>query len=442
MLRDLALTFCVLCCLWFSFRRPILGVLTWAWIALMQPYADVSGPISTTLRMNLVVAVTAVLVWLCSSERKLPPFDGIVVAVAALLGWMTINQFFAANPVSSWPFWDQNWRIIALGLIVWATATNKVRMHALILVVSISFLYFGVKTGFITVITGGADKPTGANGMYADNNQFAVALLMTLPMLAYLRGQSANRFVRLAFAGGFVLTIIAVLGTYSRGGFIALSVLALAWWARSARKIRYAIAALAISVPALLLMPQSYYDRLDTLNHTDEDGSFQARITAWKVNYMYASDHFPIGAGFNGTEQPAVFHHYMPTKVVHVAHSIYFQVLGDLGFMGLAIYLAILLLTFRYCSRIRKAALGRRELAWARELATAIQLSMIAFCVGGAALSMPYADMLFLWAGLLPPLLRAVQQAVPEAPRATAPGVAAPGRVFRSPVRNPARSAG
>ncbi len=117
--------------------------------------------------------------------------------------------------------------------------------------------------------------------------------------------------------------------------------------------------------------------------------------------FDYARDHFPIGAGLDGPQQPVVFNHYFPTEPFRAAHSIYFQVLGDNGFAGLAIYLVLLFLVFSNCSRIRRAARDRPEFAWARDLATAIQLSMVAFCVGGAALSLAYSDFLFIWAGIL-----------------------------------------
>ncbi len=49
MTRDLILVACVLACLALSFRHPFAGVLTWAWIALMQPQTEVYGVISSRL---------------------------------------------------------------------------------------------------------------------------------------------------------------------------------------------------------------------------------------------------------------------------------------------------------------------------------------------------------------------------------------------------------
>jgi O-antigen ligase len=107
----------------------------------------------------------------------------------------------------------------------------------------------------------------------------------------------------------------------------------------------------------------------------------------------------------SGTELPQIYHSYFPGQATHAAHSIYAEVLGDSGFVGLTIYLTIIGLAFGYAARIRRSSSGRGELAWASELASAIQLSLVAFCIGGAALSLAYYDQLYLYVGLLSAML-------------------------------------
>lgn len=415
MIRDLILTCCVIACLGISFRHPFAGVLTWAWIALMQPHTESYGVLSSTLRFNLLVAVITILAWACSKERKLPPADGMTIIVVLFLAWATFNCFFSVDPSTSWTIWDRLWRTIAFGIAVWATATNKVRIHSLMWLIALSFLYYGVKSGLLTIMAGGAKKLMGpAQGMYSDNNQFAVALLMILPLVNYLRLQSSNRFVRIGLIAGLFLSVIAILGSYSRGAFVGLAALGLIWWIRSRNKFGYLILAVLIAGPAFHFMPQSYYSRLATINDAESDASFEGRVQAWKVAYYYARDHFPIGAGLDGPQQPVVYNHYFPGQDFHAAHSIYFEILGDNGFVGLAIYLVLLFLVFHACSRIRKVTRGRPELLWAHDLSTAIQLSLVAFCAGGAALSLAYSDFLFIWAGLLPRLWNLVERAEPR----------------------------
>src|SRR5438105_8147270 len=111
MLRDLVLVACLLVCLGLTVRHPFAGVLTWTWIALMQPHHEQFGYISNVLRINLLVSVVTILSWLLSKERKLPHRDALIGAVWIFFAWMTFNELFAVNPGDSWLMWDRVWRI-------------------------------------------------------------------------------------------------------------------------------------------------------------------------------------------------------------------------------------------------------------------------------------------------------------------------------------------
>ena len=410
MLRDLVLSLTFLACLGLTLRYPYAGVLTWAWLALMQPNREIYGVITTTLRLNFLVAIVAILAWFFSKGRKMPPLDGTLVVLSLFFIWMTFSSAVGVSPYN-WYLWDRVWRIVALAVLIGATANSRVRIHGLIWVIVLSLMYFGVKGGILTLISGGAMKSAGPGGTaIGDNNQLALALLMILPLAFYLRRYSSNHFVRIGLTIAAVFTFLAVLGSYSRGAFLALGALCiLAWW-RSRNKVLFPVLLLLVAYPALHFMPQSFYDRMNTMNSLDDDGSFQGRVVAWKVAYYYARDHFPIGAGFSGAEQPFVFNYYFPGFSTHSAHSIYFQVLGDHGFIGLIMFLVILVLAFVNCQRIRKVTRNRPDLAWAADLATMIQLSLLVYCIGGAALSLAYYDVPIIWYLLLPALLSLVRQ--------------------------------
>jgi probable O-glycosylation ligase (exosortase A-associated) len=148
------------------------------------------------------------------------------------------------------------------------------------------------------------------------------------------------------------------------------------------------------------IMPQAYDDRIASIKTAESDESFQGRVTAWHVAWDYARDHFPMGNGFSGSERPQVFNKYYPNAETHAAHSIFFQVLGDTGFGGLVLYLALPIGAFINCSRTKSLARGRREYEWAYDLADMMQLSLFAFCLGGSALSLAYYDVLFILVGL------------------------------------------
>jgi probable O-glycosylation ligase (exosortase A-associated) len=407
-MRDIALSIVVLIGLVWTIRYPFVGVLLWGWITLMDPHQLAFG-FSRTFQINLLVAVVTLLSLLFSKERKLPRLDANVVINALFLVWITINSFQAVYPADSWPMWDRVWRLIVFGILVGMTATNRVRIHCLMLVWAMSLLWFGVKGGVFTLTTGGGNHVEGPpDSMIGDNNQLALAILMALPLANYIRLHSANIWVRYAFLTAIGLSVVSVLGSYSRGAFIALAGLLAVGWFRSRRKFLYPLVAALIVIPALQFMPDSFYERMHTITAADKDGSFQGRVDAWHVAYGYAKDHFPFGAGFNGPQQKAIFNHYEPGKDTHAAHSIFFEVLGDNGFVGLFLYLALLANSFLNAARIRRSTRKRPELAWAYDLAGMVQLTLFVFCLGGSALSFAYYDGVWICAALLSVLRRQV----------------------------------
>lgn len=341
-MRDLAITLMVLLGCFWTLRLPFVGILMWTWITMMDPH-QLSFGFSQSLQINFLIAVVTIGSLLLSKERKLPPFDANLVLMGVFFLWFTMNCFFAADPSSAWFAWDRTWRIMFLGVLISITATNRVRIHAVIMVMALSLLYYGVKGGGFTIMTGGGGHVEGPpNSTITDNNQLALAILMILPLANYLRMYAANMMVRRAFLAGIALSLFAILGSYSRGAFIALAGLAVVGWFRVRHKFVYPIAAAILIVPALYFMPNNFHDRMNSINSAGQDSSFQGRLDAWGVAFGYARDHFPIGAGFDGPQKAWVFGSYAPGKESHAAHSIFFEVLGDQGFGGLAIYLLLL----------------------------------------------------------------------------------------------------
>jgi probable O-glycosylation ligase (exosortase A-associated) len=400
-MRDIAILLVTFAGLIGTVRYPFIGVILWTWLTLMVPHQQAFGFISS-FPVNLIVAVVTILAWFFSKEPKKPPVDATFILVAIFLVWITINGFMAVNPGWSWPLWDRTWRIIALGILISITAINRTRIHALLLTMVLSLIYFGLKGGVFTIVGGGTYRVIGPPAsMIGDNNHLALAILMALPLANYLRLHSKNILARNVLLTAMVLSLVSVLGSYSRGAFIAMAGLLVIAWFRAKRKLLYPIVAAAIVIPALQFMPQSFVDRMNSIQTAQSDSSFTGRLDAWHVAFSYAVDHFPFGAGFSGPELAPVFARYEPGKVSHAAHSIYFQVLGDNGFVGLAIYLALLWVCFWNTFTIRKLTKKKPELLWAHDLAGMFQLMLFVFCVGGAALSLAYYDMLFIGAGLL-----------------------------------------
>lgn len=403
-MRDIALLAAVALGLGVALFYPFAGVLLWTWFTLQNPHQETYG-FATGLPFNMAIAVVTVGAWLLSGESKLPRARFLVWIMFVFLAWMTFNSFFAFDPRWSWPYWNETWKIFALGFLVATMATSRVRIDAVVWTIVLSLFYYGVKGGIFTIVTGGGFHVVGPpHTIIGDNNQLALALLMCLPLANYLRLYCTNKNVSRAMLAGMGLTLISVLGSYSRGAIIALGALAVFGWLRSTRKLLYVGVAAIFLVGALSFMPAAYWSRVNTIQNAQQDQSFTDRLQSWQVTYHYANDHFPFGAGFYGPQLGAIYDSYFPGQTPHAAHSIYFQVLGEHGYIGLALYLIVIAGAFVQTVRIRRKVRGRLDLAWIDQLTLMIQMSLVAFCVGGAALSMAYYDMFILLIALLIPL--------------------------------------
>jgi probable O-glycosylation ligase (exosortase A-associated) len=207
---------------------------------------------------------------------------------------------------------------------------------------------------------------------------------------------------------------VAVVGTYSRGGFLGLLTLALGLVALNRNKLRNFAMVAASGLVLLYFAPAAWFQRIDTIGAVQTDSSFMDRITAWKVSTLMALDRPLIGGGFHAVQDTNVYLKYgeqlarlsfvpgAPLRPIGMAaHSIYFEVLGDLGFTGLAFFLAMLVLALVSCGKIRKRARAHADMAWMSELAGMLRLSLIVYMVAGAALSFAYFEGVYVLVALL-----------------------------------------
>jgi probable O-glycosylation ligase (exosortase A-associated) len=323
--------------------------------------------------------------------------NSATVMIMLFMAWMTLTTMTSLAPANSWFHWDLHIKNLVFALAVMAVMRTQVRIQALIWIMVLSIGYFGVKGGGFTIANGGAYTVLGPpESIIEDRNHLALACCMIIPMMNYLRVTTANRLIKIGLMMAMALTIISVIGSYSRGGFLALSVTALVFWLRSSGKLMTMVLLLACFVPAVSLMPASWKDRIGTIENYQKDDSVQGRFDAWNYAMRVAKDRPLLGGGLATTEVGAVFHKYVPGRPQRAAHSIYFQVLGDQGPIGLMIFLSIGVVGWLKTRSIIRLSKGKPEFEWAWHLGRMMQVSFISYFVAGAALSMAYYSVFFL----------------------------------------------
>jgi O-antigen ligase len=196
----------------------------------------------------------------------------------------------------------------------------------------------------------GEDRPAGT--FYNPNflaGFLAVALLLLVGAQIFPAPGGARRSrLRLALAAGeATLLLAALLVTGSRGGVLALLAgLALLLLVRSSRAAAVGIAAI---VAGLLLVPNPFVQRLQTLPQTDNFAF--TRLSIWKSAWSMLLDHPWLGIGLGQFEYvssryafPVVTHWAKYTRVAENAHCEYLQSGAELGFPGLLVALGVVAL--------------------------------------------------------------------------------------------------
>ncbi|MGH8796997.1 MAG: putative O-glycosylation ligase, exosortase A system-associated, partial [Caldimonas sp.] len=244
-----------------------------------------------------------------------------------------------------------------------------------------------------TIMSGGVYRVWGPpDSFIADNNEFALALVMTIPLLRFLQLQLGSFWARQGMTAAMVLCAASALGSQSRGALLAIGAMSmLLWWRGKSRFAGGILIALTWAV-LVAFMPGVWSDRMDTIGDYTDDNSAMGRISAW-WNAWNLAFHYPFGVGFDAA-RPELFAKFSPyPDMVHAAHSIYFQVLGNHGFVGLAIFLVLWISTWRNADWLRRRAESVPEARWCSELGAMAQVSLLGFAVGGAFLSLAYFDL-------------------------------------------------
>jgi probable O-glycosylation ligase (exosortase A-associated) len=290
--------------------------------------------------------------------------------------------------------WNKVMKIMLMTFVTLILIRTKEHVQLLIWVIVFSLGYYGVKGGIFTITSGGSEMVWGPTGTFiSGNNEIALALIMTIPLMHYLQTIAKDARVRHGLTIAMILCALAALGSYSRGALLAIAAMGCFLWLKSRHRLRIGLLLLLAIPPAIALMPEKWTQRMDTINAYEEDESVQGRFNAWWMAYNLAKDRPILGGGFE-VITPELFQRYAPDpEDLHAAHSIYFQVLGEHGFVGLGLYLLLGLMTWRTGSWIVRNTSKRPEYRWAADLATMIQVSLIGFAVGGAFLSLLYFDL-------------------------------------------------
>jgi probable O-glycosylation ligase (exosortase A-associated) len=436
-IRDLLVTFSILSVLPVCLFRPWVGVLTWSWLAYMNPHR-LSWGFAHELPFSLLVALVTLVGFVFTSSRRPFLWTRETLLLGLLWGWFAVTSMGAFYPEDAWRKFGEMSKVLLMAVLVIPLFQDREKLRILLFVIAASLGFYGVKGGVFVLRTGGQDMVLGApNSFFEANTEMALVLNMALPLLFYLAKEETRRWRRLTLYGAFALTMIAVPFTYSRGGLFGLVTVLVVLFVKARRRLMLVPVMAAGIVAFVLLAPPQWLSRMQTLENVQADGSANLRFMSWKVAISIAQDSPVVGGGFKVFIHRATYDIYMPEyprAFGHDAHSIYFNLLGEHGWVGLVLFLAFVGAVLLRLYQIRRLARARPEVAWAGNYAHMLQASIAVYLVNGATLSVAYFDLAYQLL-ILAPLIHAVAMQQLAAEPAASPAPAAPLPVAATPVR-------
>ena len=321
------------------------------------------------------------------------PINTITILYMLFPLWMCVTSIFALEPNADlYERWKLLMKIFFFLLIGTSLINSRKQVEWLIWTIVFSVGFFGVKGGIFTILTGGASRVYGppGTGFMSDNNAISIALVMVIPLMYFLRTIANSKWVKHGLLAAMGLSTMAVFGSQSRGAFLAILVMMLFLWIKSSKKLFLGVLMVALLPVAIGFMPDTWTERMRTIETYEEDSSAMGRINAWAMAFNLANDRPLVGGGFE-IYNAKTFAKYAPDPTdVHAAHSIYFQILGEHGYVGLVLFLSIGFVAWATARRIIKISRSNPDLAWAASFAGAIQVSLLGYAAGGAFVNIGY----------------------------------------------------
>lgn len=415
-MRDLAFVGFLAAILALGLKRPFLFVLAYAYIDIVSPQR-LTYLLLNAVPISAIVAALAVLGWLAFEDKRalrVAPRQGLLLILLVYCGVTTAGADF---PLEAAEKWDWVWKTLAFAIFLPLTLTTRLRIEALILFMILSAGSIVIVGGIKTLASGGG---YGVLNLMVENNSglyesstIATVAIAIVPLILWLMRHGTifppDKRVTLFGAALIFACLLIPVGTEARTGLVCIAVLG--WLALRQAKRRFLWTGLiaAASLVALPLLPQSFTSRMDTIANPRADSSASTRLAVWAWTWDYAVQH-PWGGGFDAyrantlrIEKVADAPSGAPATVEYdkgrAYHSAYFEMLGEQGFAGLALWLMIQLGGLWRMEVLRRRYRAAEEY-WIAPLATALQHAQIVYLVGALFVGIAFQPFMFMLIGV------------------------------------------
>jgi probable O-glycosylation ligase (exosortase A-associated) len=398
MLRSLYLSLIYGVFLCAGLAAPFAMGLGYVWVDTFTPQ-NIAYSILTAIPVSAIMAGGAGISYLLMDRRFPPRPTLIMVLIVAMAIWVTVTTLdFAVAPEWAWGKWNWAIKTIVFAAFMPFLFRSRVQIEAFIQVYIFSAAVQVIPYGAKTLLSGGSYHANlgllNGNSGLAEGSTLSTVAVMSVPLILWLRRHSLimppHRLTSLMYLGMAVAAVSASIGTYERTGLVAIVLLGGGLWLESKHKLRYGIlGAIGAAALALVLIraDSDWTQRMATITQYNQEGSAHTRILVWTWTLDFVRTH-PFGGGFNSYVVNSITVPSPsggPPVVEHgrAFHNMYFEMLGEHGWVGLGLFLSLLVSTGLTLLRVRWQSRSMDGLEWCRDLASGLIISLVIVMVCG-----------------------------------------------------------
>lgn len=411
-MQSLFLTAVFASLLFLGFSAAFAAALGFVWVDIVKPQ-QLAYSIITGQPLSLIAAAATLTLFVVSDRKSPPKFGPILLLIAILAVWITITTSMSAFPDRAWLKWDWASKVMVFALIFPFIFRSRVQIEAFILIFIFSASTIFFSAGAKTMLGGGGYGVLaimGANNSgLSESSTLALVCVMLIPLMAFVMRHTLifpkNKFTYALFIGLIIMALATVVGTAARTGLITIAILGLMFILKSQRKFLWiaCMAVAAVIVMNIDLSNTPWGARMSTIETYNEDSSALGRIAVWQWTLEFIGNH-PLGGGFDAYLHNRISAVLQDGTIVYIPdwkqggkafHSIYFEVLGEQGIPGFALYFLAISLTLLKLRALKKRWREHAGMGWLVALADALTMSIIVFLTGGTFVGIAYQPFIF-----------------------------------------------
>ena len=406
-MRDAVLMVITMMCSLVALRRPFVGLVAFISYGLLAPQT-LTWSFALAFPHSAVIALCTIIGCVLTSERKKLPLSREVVLLLVLWGLFGVSTIFAIEPDSAAMKLVWVSKILLMVILSMALINDEERIHVVLRAIALSLGFYALKGAFFFIRTGGQGMVEAPEGSFLSaNNSLGAALVINLPVAYYLLRLEMSPWFRWLLKIIVGATYVAVLGTFSRGAWVALGAVTAFILLKTERKLVVVAIGSLVMMVAVVLLPDfselssdRLSSRMQTFENIEEENSAQQRFWNWEFCKRVGLEHPFTGGGFDYYSLDAYARYYpefltkWPGKVWS-CHSSWLTIWGEHGIPAFCVWVGLLLSSFISIRWIRLQIRREEGLAWFRPLPSMLEASFIGFAVAGSFVDFAYFDLFY-----------------------------------------------